>query len=188
MNVFNDWTYCYVLDAQFATKNRFYQSLNEKQIEKQIENEKVYSIQLNIAIMIYCTVLLLCVVQSKKRIRIWKNWKFQNKVAKANHFHTTNLHTWFQSFVHIDIFSDKRQSFQISIIHSSIDKSKMSKRLKKFAQFVEMFIQNEFILFRSRETIWKQRFRSFYSLWRTSKVKISRTFSKINRMLISTKA
>ena len=73
--------------------------------------------------------------------------------------------------------------FKLSNIHSNNDKSKTSKQLKKSAQLVETFTRYEFSTLKSprnnsKTTIWR-----FYS----SKIKISRIFSRTNRMLISTK-
>ena len=39
--------------------------------------------------------------------------------------------------------------FKFSIVHSNNDRSRISRQLKKSAQFVEAFIQNEFFIFES---------------------------------------
>ena len=87
-------------DWVFSTTERvvtfFAFDSNEISILQESEREanlkwKLFSIQLSIAIMIDCIILLSRIVQSRKRIRTWKiiwNW-FQNNASKTNYFDAT---------------------------------------------------------------------------------------------------
>ena len=128
---------------------------NEISILQESEREanlkwKIHSIQLNIAIMIDCTALLSRIVQSRKRVRVWKA-RVSNRASKTCHLDTTknSQHTT-NDFNHLILFTFLATSvnrFKLSTIHSNNHRSKTSKNLKKSAQLIEVSIQNEFSLF-----------------------------------------
>ena len=143
---------CYVRSVRSGRKIHstkiWTRSLNEQQIEK--FDKKFTTYKLNIAIMIDYVVLLSCIVQFRKQIRAWKNWKFENKVANANHLDAIkNLNKNFDHSILLIFSATNVNHFEFSIIHNNNDKSRISKRLKKFAQLVEISKYNEFFTFKS---------------------------------------
>ena len=128
------------------TKNRFYESLNEKQIEKKIV---YYTIKYRIYDWLCCFVIKHC-LNLKSEFEFAKlSKKVSKQNFKTNYFDAIkNLHTWFQSFDFVDIFNDKRSLFQVFDYHNNNHKSKTSKQSKKFAQFVEILMRNEYVTFK----------------------------------------
>ena len=103
--------------------------------------------------MINCVVLLSRIVQFKEQTWISKITKknfskkvsrqnFKNKLFRYNKKSTQKFQLF--DFVHVN---DKRQSFRIFDYHNNNNKSKISKRLKKFAQFVETLMRKTFFIF-----------------------------------------
>ena len=79
--------------------------------------------------------------------------------------------------------------FKLSNIHSNNDELKTIKRLKKFAKFVETLMRNKFFIFYVQviqKSFENDNFDCFVSE-RTSEIKISKTFSRIDRTLFTAK-
>ena len=95
--------------------------------------------------------LLSRIVRFKKRIRAERT-KVSTQNCKSKLFRCnakfTSYSKWFQSIRFFSRFQRQTSIIsRFSIIHSNNYKSKTLNRLKKFAQFVEVSMRNEFSLF-----------------------------------------
>ena len=150
---------------------------NQKSERTADREHRVYSIQLSIAIMIelFCYHVSFS-LESEHELEKLQERSLQEKVSRQNF--KSNLSRCnekstqkLQSFDLVDIFNDKRRSFQVSITHSSNDRSRTSRRLKKQTQVSEAFMQNEFFIFKSYRN--NSRFRSDDDFSVSSKVEKS---------------
>ena len=146
--MFDDWT-CYVINIEFWTRNQFYENLNEKQInknlnEQQIEKKIVYqTIKYRNHDWLYSFVIIIS-------FNLESEFEFEkSKITKTNYFNITNIQQMISKHSIIRFSMTNVNFFKFSMIHNNHDKSKTSRRLKKSAQLVETFIQNEFFTFKS---------------------------------------
>ena len=146
------------------TRNRFYESLDEKQVNKK-ESERTNRLWNSKSLQF----------TAKYRNQDWLyssaittvfSLGSESELEKLKHEQVISLlqgvyTSGFKAFDFVDIFSDKRQLFQVSIIHDSDDRPRTSKSSRKSAQFVRTSIQNESTIF---EQSWRSNARATVSI------------------------
>ena len=112
---------------------------------------RFYSIQLSIAIQTECTITLSCIVQHREQARAWRSKKPLDRTARASYFNAIkNLQytaIGFNRSISLLSPATSANHFKFSTIHSSNNKPKTSKQLKKSAHLVETFMQHESFTF-----------------------------------------
>ena len=167
--------------------------LNEKYVFRKLKRTsnrewKFYSIQLSIAIQTECIITLSRIVQHRKQARAWRSRKSPNRIARASYFNAIKSlqHTAIDLNRSISLLSSATNvnHFKFSTTHSSNNKSRTSKQLKKFAHFVEALMQHESFTFQHWETT------TSIVLFFLQNIKSQniKTFSKIDQTMISIKA
>ena len=171
------------------TRNRFYENSNEKR-SKSNREWKIYIIQLSIAIMIYCMILLSRIVQSRKQAWIRKvknfNAKFQKHAIQYNEKFTITTNN-FNHSISLTFSAINVNYFKFRLFITVSTNQKRQNDWKNLRNLSKYSFKMNFRFFKSRKTTRKQRFQSIHSQFRTSNVKISKTFSKLNQIVITTK-
>ena len=127
-------------------------TLRESERESDL-GRRIYFIQLNIAIQTDCTVILSRTVHSREQARAWKVTKKKSRqIFESRLSISIQWQIYIRDFNHsvsLAFSATNVNRFKFSITHSSNHRSRTSKQLKKFAQFVEIFTRYEFSTLKS---------------------------------------